>query len=196
MTKMLNETINCSPAIWQPMLQQQVFRGLLDSFSYPGRITPCADHETSACLAILIALVDGETTLADPQQLLSSALWDRLETRPCVSEKAAFILLDGAQAPDINPCIGTLDAPEKGATLLLRVSSLRSDLTGNHSLHLSGPGIESTTSIRVDGLHPAWITARKEWVSAFPLGVDLLLCDQHHFVAIPRTTQITMGGAA
>lgn len=193
---MLNETINCSPAIWQPMMQQQVFRGLLDSFSYPGRITPCADHETSACLAVLIALVDGETTLSDPQQLLSSALWARLETRPCVLEKAAFILLNGAPEPDFDPCIGTLDAPETGATILLRVAALHPDLTGNLSLHLSGPGIESTTSISVDGLHPAWIDARQEWVSAFPLGVDFLLCDEHHFVAMPRTTQITIGDAA
>jgi alpha-D-ribose 1-methylphosphonate 5-triphosphate synthase subunit PhnH len=73
---------------------------------------------------------------------------------------------------------------------------LHHDLTGNHSLHLSGPGIESTTSISVDGLHPAWIAARQEWVSAFPLGVDFVLCDEHNFVAMPRTTQITMGDAA
>lgn len=187
---MLNKTINCSPAIWQAVMQQQVFRSLLDSFSYPGRITPCADQETSACLAILIALVDGETTLADPQKLLSSALWARLETRPCIPEKAAFILLDGAQSADLKPCIGTLETPETGATILLRVAALHPDLTGKLRLQLSGPGIETTTSISVDGLHPAWITARKEWVSEFPLGIDLLLCDEHHFVAIPRTTQI------
>lgn len=192
---MLNKTINCSPAIWQPMLQQQVFRGLLDGFSYPGRIKTCADSETTASLAILIALVDGETTLADPQQLLGSALWTRLETRHSIPEKSAFILLDGAPEPDFQPCTGTLDAPETGATILLRVGALHADFTGNLRLQLSGPGIETSTSISVDGLHPAWISARKEWVSAFPLGVDLLLCDEHHFVAIPRTTQITMGVA-
>jgi len=193
---MLNETINCSPVIWQPMMQQQVFRGLLDSFSYPGRIVACADSETTACLAILIALGDGETTLADPQQLLQPALWAKLETRPRIPEKAAFILLDGAQAADLNPCIGTLEKPETGATILLRVGALHSGLSGNLRLQLSGPGIESTTSISVDRLHPAWITARQEWCSAFPLGVDLLLCDEHHFVVIPRTTQIEMGDAA
>lgn len=193
---MLNETINCSPVIWQPMMQQQVFRGLLDGFSYPGRIIACADIDTTACLAILIALVDGETTLADPQQLLQPALWAKLETRPCILEKAAFILLDGAQSAALKPCIGTLETPETGATILLRVAALNPDLTGNLRLQLSGPGIESTTSISVDGLHSTWITARQEWVSAFPLGVDLLLCDEHHFVAIPRTTQIAMGDAA
>ncbi|ARU31842.1 phosphonate C-P lyase system protein PhnH [Sulfuriferula sp. AH1] len=196
MTKMLNEMIICSPAIWQPMLQQQVFRGLLDGFSYPGRIVACADSETTACLAILIALIDGETTLADPQQCLNSALWAKLETRPCIPEKAAFILLDGTQSADLNPCIGTLETPETGATILLRVGALHPDSSGNLRLQLSGPGIETITSISVDGLHPAWITARQEWVSAFPLGVDLLLCDEHHFVAIPRTTQIKMGDAA
>lgn len=193
---MLSKTFNCSPAIWQPLLQQQVFRSLLDGFSYPGRITACADPETTACLAILIALVDGETTLSDPQQLLNPALWSKLETRPCTPEKAAFILLDGAKSPDLKPCTGTLETPETGATILLRVAALHTGLTGNLSLQLSGPGIEATTSISVDGLHSAWITARQKWIAAFPLGVDLLLCDEHHFVAIPRTTQIAMGDAA
>jgi alpha-D-ribose 1-methylphosphonate 5-triphosphate synthase subunit PhnH len=190
MTKMQSEILNCSSGIWLPIMQQQVFRGLLDGFSYPGRITACADPETTACLAILIALVDGETTLFDPQQLLSPALWARLETRPSIPEKAAFILFDGALAPDFKPCIGTLDTPEKGATILLRVSALHPDLSGTVRLQLSGPGIDATTSISVDGLHPAWITARQKWISAFPLGVDLLLCDEHHFVAIPRTTHM------
>lgn len=187
---MPHKNLNCTPAIWQPLLQQQVFRGLLDSFSYPGRIIACADSDTTACLAILIALVDGETTLADPHQLLSKALWDKLETCACTPEKAAFILLDGTQIPDLHPCIGTLDAPETGATILLRVTALHPDLSGKLRLRLSGPGIETVNSISVDGVHPAWMSARQEWVLDFPLGVDLLLCDEHHFVAIPRTTQI------
>lgn len=190
---MQNETIIFSQAIWQPVLQQQVFRGLLDSFSYPGRITACADEGSTACLAILIALVDGQATLADPQQLLQPTLWDKLETLACTPETAAFILLGGAQMPDLKPCIGTLEKPETGATILLRVDALHSDFSGNIRLKLSGPGIESENTLSVDGLHPAWIAARQEWVSAFPLGIDLLLCDEHHFIAIPRTTHLELG---
>lgn len=193
---MKNESVMASPNIWLPLMQQQIFRGLLDAFSYPGRITSCEDNETTAWLAILIALVDGESTLADPQQLLPAELWPKLEACRTNPEKAAFILVDGRLSTDLQPGIGTLEAPESGATLLVRVNSLHGDMTGDMRLHLSGPGIERPGSISVAGLHPAWITARNEWVSVFPLGVDMVLCDTHRFVALPRTTHIDMGVAA
>lgn len=193
---MQNEMLKYSAAIWQPVMQQQVFRELLDGFSYPGSIKVCSDIDTTACLAILISLVDGETTLADPHQLLNTRLWPKLETRACVAEKAAFILVDGAQSPDFQPCIGMLESPESGATLLLRVASLLPEPRCGLSLMLSGPGIETSTAVHIEGLNPGWISARKEWVSDFPLGVELVICDEHRFIAIPRTTHVALGGVA
>lgn len=182
-----------STDIWLPQKQQQIFRGLLDAFSYPGRISSCADHSTPAWLAALSALVDGESTLADPQQLLSAEWWPKLEARRAPPDRAAFILLNGSQAPELIPSLGTLEAPEAGATLLLCVNSLHGDLTGDVHLGLTGPGIRQQVSISVSGLHPEWITSRNEWVSAFPLGVEMVLCDAHNYMALPRTTQIVMG---
>jgi len=196
MTTMQNEMLKYSAGIWQPVLQQQVFRELLDGFSYPGSLKVCSDNDTTACLAILISLVDKETTLADPHQLLNAGLWPRLETRTCVAEKAAFILADGAQSPDFQPCVGLLEAPESGATIVLRVASLLPEAKCGVSLILSGPGIETSTTVNIEGLDPGWISAREDWVSTFPLGVELVVCDEHRFVAIPRTTRIEMGGAA
>lgn len=189
-------SVRCSSEIWLPAMQQQVFRGLLNGFSYPGRVTSCADKETAAWLAILISLVDSEVSLADPHQFLSAELWPMLEARSVIPEKAAFILVDGGCAPDLRPGIGTLNAPETGATLLVRVTSLRSDMAGDVRLHLTGPGIKQQISISVEGLNPAWITSRHEWVSAFPLGADMVLCDSYRFVALPRTTRIEMGDEA
>lgn len=182
--------------IWQPGMQQQIYRGLLDAFSYPGRITACADRSSPAWLAILSALVDGEVTVADPQHLLPAVMWQRLEARRAAPEAANFILIDGSQAPELFPNLGTLEAPEAGATLLIRVASLQSDEASELYLQLSGPGIQQKLSIGMDGLHPAWISSRNEWVSNFPLGVDLVVCDEHCFVALPRTTHIKTGAAA
>ena len=196
MTKMKRDDAMISTDIWLPQMQQQIFRGLLDAFSYPGRISTCAGRSTPAWLATLSALVDGETTLADPQQMLSAEWWQKLEARRAPQEMAAFILLKGRHAPELIPNIGTLEAPETGATLLLRVNSLHSDLTGDVRLGLSGPGIRQQVSMSVSGLHPAWITSRNEWVAAFPLGVEMVLCDAHNYMALPRTTQIVMGVAA
>lgn len=187
---MKNEVEMTIPGIWQPHLQQQIFRRLLNAFSYPGRIEECVLRTEPAWLAILGALVDGEVTLADPQQLLSAEIWPKLEARRAAPETASFILLDGSAAPTVFPNLGTLDVPEGGATLLLQVEALHSDEAGQLRLHLDGPGIKQPISIGVDGLHPAWMEARKDWVSGFPMGVEMVLCDAQRFVALPRTTHI------
>lgn len=193
---MQSDALMNASGIWLPQMQQKLFRGLLAAYSYPGRITACADQNAPAWLAIVSALVDGETTLADPQQLLSDAWWSKLEARRAPLEQAAFILQDGSHAPELLPNLGTLEAPEAGATLLILVDSLRCDAGGEVNLRLSGPGIQHQVAISVNGLHPAWIISRNEWVADFPLGVEMVLCDAQHFVALPRTTRIVMGEAA
>lgn len=190
---MQNNAAGNTAEIWQPAMQQQLFRGLLDAFSYPGRIATCANRNTPAWLALLATLVDGETTLADPQQLLDETWWPKLEALRAPPERAAFILLDGRNAPVLQPNLGTLEAPEAGATILIRIDSLRRDTTGDVNLFLTGPGIQRPVSIGVDGLHPAWIKARNDWVANFPLGVEMVLCDTQSFVALPRSTRVLIG---
>lgn len=181
--------------IWHPAQQQKLFRNLLDAYSYPGRIQTCP-VQAEPSLALLSALLDGQTTLSDPQDLLPESIWPKLEALRVPYELAAFILLDGSRAPEMVPNLGTLEAPEHGATLLLRVASLHEDSAGALRLQLSGPGIRQPLVIGVDGLHADWIGARNEWVGSFPLGVELVLCDAQRFVALPRTTHIVIGGAA
>lgn len=193
---MRNEAVLDVTGVWQPRMQQQLFRGLLEAFSYPGRIAVCIDQGIPAWLAVLAALVDGETTAADPQQLLSDAWWPKLEARRAAPEQAAFVLLDGSRAQELRPRLGTLEAPEAGATLLLRVESLHGETGGELNLRLSGPGIRQQVALSVSGLHPAWISARNAWVANFPLGIEMVLCDENRFVALPRTTRIVMGDAA
>lgn len=182
--------------IWNPAKQQKLFRSLLDAFSYPGRITKCATARTSSWFALLSTLVDGQTTLGDPHKLLEESQWPKLEAQRAPPEAAAFVVLDGSRAPEFLPSLGTLEAPEYGATLMLRVTSLNDAGTGTLRLQLSGPGICKPLIVGVEGLHENWITSRNDWISTFPLGVELVLCDEKSFVALPRTTHITVGGAA
>jgi alpha-D-ribose 1-methylphosphonate 5-triphosphate synthase subunit PhnH len=181
--------------IWHPARQQQLFRSLLDAFSFPGRIQTSPLH-AEPWLALLSTLVDGQTTLSDPQEMVDEFDWPKLEALRVPSELAAFIVLDGSRAPEFMPSLGTLEAPESGATLLLRIASLHDDAAGALRMRLSGPGIRQPLSIGVDGLHPDWITSRNDWVGNFPLGVELVLCDAQRFVALPRTTRIAVGDAA
>jgi len=192
---MKNEMTMVDADIWAPARQQQLFRSLLDAYSYPGRTQTCP-VQAEPSLALLSALLDGQTTLSDPQDLLQESCWPKLEAQRVPYELAAFILLDGSRAPEMVPSLGTLEAPESGATLLLRVAGLHAESAGDVRLHLSGPGIRQSVSIGVDGLHADWIISRNDWVSSFPLGVELVLCDAQRFVALPRTTRIVIGGAA
>ena len=192
---MKNDMTMVDADIWAPARQQQLFRSLLDAYSYPGRIQTCpVPAETT--LALLSALLDGQTTLSDPLDMVDEFDWPKLEARRVLSEHAAFILLDGSHAPQFVPKLGTLEAPEGGATLLLRVAGLHEENSGALHLQLSGPGIRQALNISVDGLHQDWISARNDWVSGFPLGVELVLCDAQRFVALPRTTRIVIGGKA
>jgi alpha-D-ribose 1-methylphosphonate 5-triphosphate synthase subunit PhnH len=192
MKKMKSDSKIIPSEIWSPLMQQQLFRGLLDAFSYPGRITVCTRSDVPSWLAILTSLVDGETTLADPEKLLTDEMWSKLEVRHSAPEKAAYILLNGSRAPELMPNLGTLEAPEEGTTILLLVEALHRDMSGKVRMQLRGPGIKEATSISVDGLHLSWIESRNNWVSAFPLGVDIVLCDEHQFLAIPRTTHLNL----
>lgn len=173
--------------LWHAAFQQRVYRVLLEAFSYPGRTLPLPPGANPPVLALTATLVDAGVTLADPDGLLRGD--DRSRLGACMGrpEKAHFIVTDGARAPSFAPSLGTLDAPDLGATLVLQVASLRE----GRRLDLAGPGIARAASLSVWGLHPAWIDTRSDWNSAFPLGVDWLLCDDRHVAALPRTTRIT-----
>lgn len=173
--------------IWQPEFQQSAFRCLVEAYSSPGKINilPASNHNIA--LAVLATLVDGESSLADPHQLLDSSAWLRLQIKPSAPDAAAFILCQGAQPVDFTPCLGTLASPEHGATLVLTVAALSG---GDTPYELSGPGIETAVQIAPQGLDVSWFKQRTTWNSAFPLGVDMLLTSADGILALPRTTHI------
>ena len=172
---------------WEPWTQQQVFRQLLDAFSYPGRIAFLPDRKTSSALSlVLAALVDHAVSLADPQDLLDTDHWRRLGAQRQAAEQAHFVVARGDLAPAFVPAIGTLESPEQGATILLQVAHLGKGVP----LQLSGPGIDGSAHLLVTGLHGEWLQQHAAWNTAFPLGVDLVLFDTTGVAALPRTTRI------
>lgn len=181
----MNETLTPDLQVWSAPQQQSVFRQLLRAFSFPGRIETLVDGE--ALTQTLATLVDREASLADPQNLLDALTLVRLQARMTAPELAQFIVADGSLPPLFEPSLGTLESPEHGATILLRVTAL-----GEGSLwQLSGPGIAATQALAIAGLDPAWLAHRQVWNDGFPLGVDLILVDTSRIVALPRTTTAT-----
>jgi alpha-D-ribose 1-methylphosphonate 5-triphosphate synthase subunit PhnH len=170
---------------WQAPTQQAAFRQLLDAFSYPGRRVELNTKE-DALVLVLATLLDGGVTLADPQGLVSADDQRRLGVMTVNPEQAQYVVMSGDHVPDFQPVLGTLESPEQGATLILKVDSLG----GDDCLRLSGPGIEIETALSVSGIDPAWWALRSSWNGAFPLGIDLILVAGNQVVALPRTTRI------
>ena len=180
-------------AIWQADVQQRVFRHLVESFSRPGEVQDlnhCMEAD-NAQLAVLASLMDGETTLADPHAQIAAAHWPLLQARKVATDFARYITADGQRPPDFQPALGSLESPEFGATVLIKVYALDQ---GPLTMQLSGPGIPGQRELRVQGLHVEWLRQRADWVAGFPLGVDIVLCDATRIAALPRTTRIAING--
>ncbi len=181
---------------WHPLTQQGVFRQLMRAFSYPGRVeTLCDavaadDMRGSALTRVLATLLDGEATLADPDCMLDPHTLALLEARTVPVEQAQFVVVLAEHAPRFEPALGSLESPERGASVILRVACLGEGST----LHLAGPGIDGAAQLQVRGLDAGWLAARTNWNAGFPLGIDLILVDDQRAAALPRTTRITCEG--
>jgi len=175
---------------WTASSQQTIFRQLMRAFSYPGRIETLANTGTQALTLMLAALIDRGTSFADPQNLIDDLTRQRLQTPLTVAERAHFVVADGTRPPAFTPALGSLESPEHGATIVLKVVALGLGT----DCQLEGPGIAGSQSLAVTGLESSWIEQRRAWNSAFPLGVEMILLDDIHAVALPRTTRITLKG--
>jgi len=176
-------------AIWLPEVQQQVFRGLMEVMSRPGKSINLAELAGNAmpARALLATLLDAEVTFCDHNGLLDESDWPLLQAKKATVEHANYILCRGENEVDFEPMLGALSSPEHSATLVLVVENLSE---GSSHLTFSGPGVNGEISVKVAGLNRDWLNQREQWISSFPLGVDLLLVDSSRVMAIPRTTKI------
>lgn len=173
---------------WTSPGQRQAFRLLLETWSRPGTVADLGDWcgAARARTAVLAALADAATTLHDAHGLLAPGDLGRIGAAAVAAGEAAFVLADAARDPaDLAPARGSLLQPERGATILLDCQAVGE----GPALRLSGPGIDGSAELRLLGVHPAWWAARRRWC-AFPVGVDLVLCDARRVACIPRSTTL------
>jgi alpha-D-ribose 1-methylphosphonate 5-triphosphate synthase subunit PhnH len=182
------------PGFSDPVLDAQAsFRAVLEAMSRPGRIQPVVPPPeippglSPAAAAVLLTLVDSAT----PLRLAAGAeaeAWVRFHCGcPLVNAGAAFVLDPAAALLDLDP--GTEEEPERGATLLLEVSTLEEGA----GWRLAGPGIREMHRLRVTGAPPGFVA---EWArnrARFPRGVDAILCAGARIAALPRTVRIEEG---
>ena len=190
-----------APGFANPVLSSQsTFRAIMDATARPG--TVYALTETVApppplsrgAGAMALALLDQDTPVWLDAALAAEtevAYWLRFHTRaPIVSEseRAAFAILSDPERtlPFERFAPGTLDYPDRSATLILQIDSLEH----GRELILAGPGIKGRSKLRATSL-PADLPERLAANRAlFPRGIDLLLVTQNAVAALPRSVTL------
>jgi alpha-D-ribose 1-methylphosphonate 5-triphosphate synthase subunit PhnH len=178
---------------------QAVFRAVLEALSRPGRLQTLHASDglqapaplSRGLTALLLTLLDAETSLHLEGALASDAAWmyARFHTgvQPSPREAADFVAVRAAEASFEHLRLGTDEAPQHGATLIVETTTL-----AGQSLVLTGPGIEHTQRIGLCGLPAAFWQERIAQEKHFPRGVDLLIVCGSQLIAVPRSTHITM----
>ena len=178
---------------------QATFRAVLQAMAAPGTVLrlPVAVAApypmNSATTAICLALADFETPvwLGPAGAAPAAEAYLRFHCGcPITAEagEAAFAILTDFDGDLLLERFGhgTMEYPDRSATLLVQVDSLDAD--GRQTLY--GPGIEHSAPLRVGSLGMQFIEQWGRNGRSFPLGVDLVFCCGQSITALPRTTRI------
>src|SRR5215470_15592754 len=179
---------------------QRVFRSVLDAMAHPGRIVevsapasaphPLHGAVASLCLTLVDldtpVWLDGTVGTAETREYLQFHCGCRLVEAPGA---ARFALIgDPAVMPALSRFdAGTDESPERSATLLVQVPSLRE----GQGHRLTGPGIASEVRLEAAGLPAGFWHGLRDNHALFPRGVDVLLAAGRHVAALPRTTSVS-----
>ena len=190
---------------------QQTYRGLLSAMSRPGLvvrlpasaidgIVPPASIGIGAA-AILLALLDAETTIALAGRCRSAAAegFLRFHTGARMTRAVGDAMFVCARGDELDATtwsgleIGTDEAPQRGATLLVEVDALDAEAAPDATrLALRGPGIETEADVMVAGPPPAFWAWRIDLQRRLPCGVDVVLVRGDRIVALPRSTRLVV----
>ena len=173
---------------------QACFRAVLDAMARPGSIHSVGGTLVApellcpAAAAVVLTLVDGETSIFIDPAFADAADWVRFHcgvTPSCDASVAAFVL--ATDLPDLGRLgCGSDEGPEDSATVIIQVAALGA----GDAFTLMGPGLQHARTLRVAGL-PADFAARwAENHKLFPRGIDLILCAGDRLVALPRSLTV------
>jgi alpha-D-ribose 1-methylphosphonate 5-triphosphate synthase subunit PhnH len=191
-----------APAFADPVLASQaVFRSVMDAMARPGTIvaTKGLAHAPRplglAAAAVALTLLDYATPVwLDPvlAQAPDIAGWIKFHTGAPLTDDpqhAIFAFIgDPQHMPEFGAFAqGSMEYPDRAATLVLQVERL----SGDEGLRLSGPGIKGGRALLASPA-PADFAARvRANRMLFPRGVDIILAAGATLAALPRSVHVT-----
>jgi alpha-D-ribose 1-methylphosphonate 5-triphosphate synthase subunit PhnH len=190
-----------APAFADPVRgSQRVFRSVMDAMARPGTIVATGGLARApqplgpAAAAVALTLIDYETPVwLDPALAQSPevAAWLRFHTGAPLtddSRQAVFgFIADPLRMPRFEAFSqGSMEYPDRAATLVLQVERL----SGDGGFWLSGPGVRGSRALSVSPL-PADFAARLRANRAlFPRGLDIILASATMVAALPRSVHV------
>lgn len=153
------------------------FRKVFQAFGYPARVFDLAEPAQAALFA---CLCDEDTAVC----MKTGAFGDQSIT---VSPRgmADFIFADGAGFSWADLRIGTPEAPELGASVILEAQLLSEDAgEGSRCICAKGAGIRGEALFHLDDATVSTLRQRPNW--SYPLGVDVILTAGPRLLALPR----------
>lgn len=179
---------------------QRAFRATMDAMARPGTIegtpvplnAPAPLNATAAMLALTLCDFDSPIWL-DESLYTSNEVTSFLSfhtSAPITKDKkeAQFAFFSNIDAVgDIGAFAqGTDEYPDRSTTLIIQVEALKNE----GEIILEGPGIETTSTLRIAGATPEfWDLAQKNH-KQFPRGVDFIFATPNELACLPRSTKI------
>jgi len=179
------------------MLDQSIFRTLLDALSAPGRRLPLPGHVQQRtrvpAARVLDVLFDQDTSFAVTGPGAAALTEEiRLATgaKPVAVPEADFLVVLGPWTDGALRIArrGRPENPEEGATVFYLLDQ-REGIPASRSFRLQGPGIKPgiEQSPEMPGLYWEELRLLGEVNGDFPLGVDAFFLDRESVMAVPRS---------
>ncbi|MBI1384482.1 MAG: phosphonate C-P lyase system protein PhnH [Rhizobiales bacterium] len=204
---MPTHTAAALPGLADPVRDsQRIFRAVMEALSRPGMPRPLTELPappeplTAETGAVILTLADVDTPIWIDARLAGVPdvpAWLRFHTgAPIVAEPgaASFALIGHALAmPALTAFFpGTLDYPDRGATVLIALERL---VAGSEfGVRLEGPGIETEARLAGAPLPATFWRQVAENNAGFPLGVDIILTAPGVVAGLPRSTRAIANG--
>lgn len=175
---------------------QKTFRILMNSMASPGELFCTDQTEDMLPLTIRICetLIDHEVSFSVVGEKVEETFINEIAFRTGAeyvdATQAMYVIVCGGSSAgaiqNLNP--GTLEYPERGATVIYMVDNLAA--TGGVPLLLSGPGIKEPFITTIDGVAKDEFKLLQQINSEYPLGIDAIFCDEKQVLSLPRTTSV------
>jgi alpha-D-ribose 1-methylphosphonate 5-triphosphate synthase subunit PhnH len=192
------DTLALAGGFPEPVLgSQSAFRALMEALARPGTIqklppgvTPPAPLSPElATVALTLCDHDTPVWLAPALETAAVTAWLAFHAGAPLTRDPSTAMFAFATDPRLTLgafAQGSDEYPDRSTTLVLAVDGF----DAGPMLRLTGPGIETSTTIAPAGLPHDFLAHWAENRARFPRGIDLILVSGGAVVGLPRATRI------